>query len=596
MSSSNITARLNELRSLMNDNGLDYYYVPAADDHKNEYVPAYMQRRAWITNFTGSAGDALIGKNDAYLWTDARYFLQAEHELDAAHYKIMKMGQGETPAIDQWLLAQAENTTCGVDSKVISIAQATTLQNALATRGGKLLSINHNLIDTIWHDRPARPHKPLRIQDEKYTGTSAKEKIKHLREAMHTVNAAAHVITMLDALAWLFNIRGNDIAYNPVVMSYAIVTQDQAVLFVDANKITAADHAYLKQQHIEVRPYEDFAAALHNIKGKTWLDPATASWWVLQQLKQEVILQASPITLMKAIKNDVEQKGMRIAHQIDAIAMIKFFYWLEQHWQTGVTEKTAQEKLDDLRREDPRCLDLSFNTISGFGPNGAIVHYAVTEKTALAINDTNLYLIDSGGQYYYGTTDVTRTLHLGAPSAAQKHHYTLVLKGHLAIRHVVFPHGICGEHINALAHAPLWRDALDYSHGTGHGVGCYLCVHEGPHAIAWRTTGVPLRPGMVASNEPGVYLENEYGIRIENLCLIKQAYSETDSLTQHGPFYTFEDLTLVPYCRKLINTVELTAQEIAWVNEYHQHVYHTMCDKLPNDALREWLQTATQPL
>lgn len=596
MSNNAIVNRLNELRKLMNDSEIDYYYVPSADEHKNEYLPDCAKRCAWISNFTGSAGDALIGKDKAYLWTDARYFLQAEQELDPSLYKLMKTGQGVTPAIDQWLLSQGENIVCGVDPKVISIAQATKIQSVLAAHGGKLLNIDNNLIDAIWKDRLAPPHEPLRIQDEKYTGASAKEKINRVRDVMNEVGAKTHLVTMLDAIAWLFNIRGNDIAYNPLVISYAIITQDQAILFVDAYKITAKDHDSLKQQHIEVRPYEDFQSALNELNGTTWVDPTTASWWVLQQLNNNVLLQESPITLMKAIKNDTEKQGMRIAHQIDAIAMIKFLYWLEHHWQDDVTEKIAQEKLDTLRQEAPQCLDLSFSTISGFGSNGAIVHYFVTEKTSIPINDSNLYLIDSGGQYHYGTTDITRTIHLGTPTDTQKHHYTLVLKGHLAIRHLIFPDGICGENINALSHAPLWRNALDFGHGTGHGVGCYLCVHEGPQAIAWRNTEVSLKPGMIVSNEPGVYLENQYGIRIENLCLINKAYTQVDSPTKHGPFYMFEDLTMVPYCRKLIHTNDLNEQEIEWINQYHQQVYETIADKLPSNELRQWLKEATQPL
>ncbi|WP_423063091.1 aminopeptidase P family protein [Candidiatus Paracoxiella cheracis] len=593
----NTATRLSELRQLMNDNGVDYYYVPSADEHKNEYLPAYTKRRAWISNFTGTAGDVLIGKNTAYLWTDARYFLQAEQQLDSSLYELMKMTQGETPSIDQWLASQGDNIVCGVDPNVISIAQAHKIQNTLSHHGGKLLSIDKNLIDAIWTDRPASPHKPLRIQDVKYAGQSAHDKITQLRNMMKDAGANAHIITMLDAIAWLFNIRGNDISYNPLVISYAVVTHDQALLFVDPEKITAEDHRYLKEQHIEVRPYGDFQSVLNHVKGKAWVDPSTASWWVQQQLNQaEILVQHSPITLLKAIKNNTEQQGMRIAHQIDAVAMIKFLYWLEHHWQEGITEKSAQEKLDALRREEPRCLDLSFSTISGFGPNGAIVHYFVTEKTSIPIDDSSLYLIDSGGQYYYGTTDITRTIHLGTPTEAQKRHYTLVLKGHLAIRHCVFPDGVCGEHINALAHVPLWRDALDYGHATGHGVGCYLCVHEGPQGITFRHTGVPLQPGMVVSNEPGVYFKSQYGIRIENLCLITQAYTQLDSQTHHGPFYKFEDLTLVPYSRKLIDTNNLTAEEIAWVNEYHQHVYETIVDQLPSDELREWLSAATEPL
>ena len=361
--------------------------------------------------------------------------------------------------------------------------------------------------------------------------------------------------------------------------------------------MTPTVNAYFKSCGIQATPYEDIQHALNQLSGKVWVDPSTASLWIKQALKSaELVYAPSPITRIKAVKNSAEQEGAQLAHQIDAIAVIKFLHWLENHWRDGVTELSAAKKLEAFRREDSRCLDLSFETISSFAAHGAIVHYSPTQETDIPIDDSSLYLIDSGGQYSYGTTDITRTVHFGKPTEAQKHHYTLVLKGHLALRHTVFPQGICGEHINALAHQPLWQEALDYGHGTGHGVGAYLCVHEGPQAIAGRTTGVPLQPGMIVSNEPGVYFANRYGIRIENLCLIIEKYTSLDSQTGHGPFYGFKDLTLVPYCRRLIAIEELSPQEIQWIDDYHQQVRETLIDELPSDELRQWLTEATLPL
>ncbi len=589
--------RVQQLRALMNEIGADYYYVPTADDHNDEYPPHCWQRRAWISGFDGSAGVALIGKKDAYLWTDPRYFLQAEQQLDHSVFKIMKAGAGETPRIDQWLAQQNKPIVLATDPRVMSVDFAEKVKTALESIGGKLLILNENLIDRIWKDRSPLPSNPLRLQDTQYAGVSASEKLKALRNAMQQKKADVHVLNLLDAIAWLFNIRGTDIDFNPVVISYAIVTQKTATLFVDQNKISPENQSYFKSADIHLEPYENIAAALNQLAGTVWLDSATASLWMKEHIRSaDCIYAPSPVTLMKALKNPTEQEGARTAHQIDAIAVIKFLQWLENHWHEGVTELSAEEKLKAFRLEDSRCVGLSFQTISGFGPHGAIIHYHATEETNSKIDDRSIYLIDSGGQYHYGTTDITRAIHLGTPTDEEKHLYTLVLKGHLALRHTAFPHGVCGEHLNALAHRALWQEALDFGHGTGHGVGAYLCVHEGPQAIAYRTTGVPLQPGMILSNEPGVYLADKFGIRIENLCLVTQKYTVLDSQTGHGPFYELNDLTLVPHCRKLINTAELSPDEIQWVNDYHQRVYDTLIDQLPTDELREWLTDATKPL
>lgn len=592
-----IPERLSQLRKLMDKYKADFYFVPSTDPHRNEYLPPHFQRRPWICGFDGSAGDVVVGKNKAYLWTDPRYFLQAEQQLDSNCYQLMKIGQGETPPISQWIAAQGKGTVFASDPKVINVALAEKIASALETVGGKFVPIEENLVDQLWQDRPALDHSPVRIQDEKYAGESATSKIARLREQMKHVGANALIITMLDAIAWVFNIRGNDVQYNPLVISYAIITDKTATLFINPKQVTAEDKKYFERISIEVAPYEDFKHALNKLSGKVWLDPNTASYWVAQQLKKaELHLAPSPITLMKSLKNPVEVAGMYEAHRLDAIAMIKFMHWLENHWQEGVTELSAEAKLEAFRREEPQCLDLSFHTIAGFGVHGAVIHYAASKETDIPVNDSSLFVLDSGGQYHFGTTDITRTLHLGKPTAEQMHHYTLVLKGHLALRQAVFVDGTCGEHVNALAHQYLWKEALDFGHGTGHGVGCYLCVHEGPQVIAQRATGVPLKPGMIVSNEPGLYFPGRYGIRIENLCVIIEKFKTSESASGHGPFYTLDDLTLVPYCRRLINKADLTAEEIRWINEYHQRIYNTLIDAMPNTALREWLKQATATL
>lgn len=581
------TEKLTALRNEMKKQGVDFYYVPSGDAHRSEYVPACWQRRPWISGFTGSAGDVLIGKEKAYLWTDPRYFLQAHNELDPALFELMKQGQGETPPVDQWLSQQGDKLTVAVDPKLMSLSQVLSIQSALEKKEGKLIAIEDNLIDLIWTDRPRRPRTPITIQDEKYAGLSASEKINLVRQKLREQKADAIAFNLLDAICWLFNIRGNDIDFNPFVISYAFISDKKALLFVDPEKITPTIADYFKQHQIETKHYDDFATELKKCDGSVWIDPHTASWWMVHQLSHATLLpNTSPVSLLKAVKNKTEQDGAREAHRIDAVAVIKFLHWIENHWQEGVTEITAANQLKAFREADKHFKDLSFETISGFGPHGAIVHYRVTEESSITIDDSNLYLVDSGAQYHYGTTDITRTIHLGAPTAEQKKHYTLVLQGHLNLRHLSFPKGTCGEQVDVVARAPLWRENLNYGHGTGHGVGSYLGVHEGPQVIGGRYTRVPLTPGMIVSNEPGYYREGHYGIRIENLCLIVE---------KNHDFYGMDDLTLVPYCRKLIDKSLLTAKEIEWVNAYHALVRETLTDRLDEET-KKWLIDATQPL
>lgn len=580
-----VAQKLTQLRQLMKQNSLDFYFVPAADAHNNEYVPDAWQRRAWLSGFTGSAGDALVGTSKGYLWTDGRYFLQANLQLDPLHFQLMKQHQGAAP-IEQWLQAHSQNIRIGVDPRVISVARAERWQATLAKSHSHLVAIEDNLVDQIWQDRPKLITHPIEILPEKYAGKSVSEKLKEVRIALDHLGADNLVISPLDAIAWLFNIRGRDIAFNPLVISYAIIEHNKTILFLDQSKLTDNDKFYFEKNHITLADYADIANHCQQLSGKTLLDPNSSSLWLKQQLTNcDALLKESPITLMKACKNSKEQDGMREAHRRDALALIKFFYWLEKNWR-GLTELDAAEKIDSLRREDKFCQDLSFNTISAYGDHGAIIHYSVDAKSNRALGNTSLFLLDSGGQYLQGTTDVTRTIHLGQPTELQKRHYTLVLKGHLALGHAIFPHGTCGEHLDVLARLPLWKQGLDYAHGTGHGVGCYLCVHEGPQRIAKVPSNVPLLPGMMLSNEPGVYIEGEYGIRIENVCVVVEKMKY---------FYGFEDLTLVPFARNLIAIDLLFAEEIRWINDYHQKIYQALAKELPKE-IATWLAQQTRPL
>lgn len=588
--------KLNQLRKHMSEKSIDFYYVPTRDDHNNEYVPEVWQRREWLTGFTGSYGEALVGLEKAYLWTDPRYYLQAEQELDADHFQLMKQLQGIAAPVSTWLGDNAMNCTVGVDPKVISMSQSRQWSMSLSRVHGELTAIENNWVDAIWKNKPSLSFHPIRILDKKYTGFSASEKLARVREAMQHAGAESFVISQLDEIAWLFNIRGDDIPFNPLVISYAIVTMQDAFLFVNLNAVSQADLSYFADQNIALEPYEQFAESLQKLTGAVWVDPSTTSWWVELQLDQAFLVEkASPILLMKSIKNKTELAGMREAHRIDAIAVVKFLQWIENHWRDGVDEISAADQLEKCRREDLRCKDLSFTTICGFADHGAIVHYRAEKETAHTITDQEMLLVDSGGQYFEGTTDITRTIHLGAPTAEQKKHFTLVLKGHLALRHTPFPDGACGEHINTIARTPLWEMGMDFGHGTGHGVGCYLCVHEGPQRIAFGASGVPLKPGMVVSNEPGLYFTGKYGIRIENLCEIIEKIPAKNSLTGNGPFYSMADLTMVPYARNLIDTQLLSAQEIQWINEYHRDIYKLLANDLSDDA-RKWLEAATKSL
>lgn len=588
-----IQEKLTQLRTLMKERGLDFYYVPSSDEHNNEYVPKPWQRRAWISGFTGSAGSALIGLEHAYLWTDSRYFLQAEQELDPRFFELMRQMPGH-PRVDQWLLSQGSSLKVGVDPKVMSINEAEHFQKTLADNGSKLIFLSNNLIDEIWNNQPKIETHPIRILPIEYTGERASSKIKRLFEALRGLGVKNHVLSALDAIAWLFNIRGQDIDFNPLVIAYAIITEFPT-LYMDISILSEEDKKYFSEQNIRLKAYSEFSLDLEKLSGKTLVDPKFGSFWLLQKLKNaEVVLQASPITLMKACKNPVEQNGLREAHRRDGLLMCQFLYWLENNWDQA-TEISAAEKINTLRRSDEFCQDLSFTTISGYGDHGAIVHYSVDEKSNRPLGKDSLYLVDSGGQYWQGTTDITRTVHFGEPSNIQKKHYTLVLKGHLALGHVKFPAGTKGEQLDALAHYPLWQEGLDYGHGTGHGVGCYLCVHEGPQSISAYPSGIPLQPGMAVSNEPGLYLPGEYGIRIENVCLVREVISAEKSLTGHGPFYQLCDLTRVPYEKKLIDENYLSAQEIQWINEYHAEIYEILSPDLPG-ALAEWLRQKTSPL
>ncbi len=580
----------------MTGNGVEFYLVPSSDAHQNEYVPACWQRRAFISGFTGSAGEVLIGREKAWLWTDSRYHLQAEHQLDGTLFELMRAGAPEVPSLDDWLAKHADGGRLGVDPRLLSWARARELRKRLEGADGRLVTLADNLVDAVWETAPPLPCEPAQVLSAEHAGATAADKLARIRERLAERSCDWLLLTTLDAIAWTLNLRGRDVAFNPLLISYAIVGRERASLFVDTRKIADLAREHLRGAQVDVAPYEDFAAAVGELSGRVWLDPKTASLWVAEQIDTErvkIVEDANPVDLFKARKNATEQAGMRASHVRDGAALVRFLHWLEGAWGEGLDEHGAAERLEGFRREGEHFQGLSFPTISVFAGNGAIVHYGVSRETAARIDDSAPYLVDSGAQYLDGTTDVTRTIHLGVPTDEQRRHYTLVLKGHVALRHARFPKGTSGAQLDVLARHALWQEGLDYGHGTGHGVGHYLNVHEGPQSISPRGARVPLEPGMIVSNEPGFYLAERYGIRIENLVLVVEVASAEQ--TGGAPFYGFEDLTFVPYCRKLIDLSLLDAVEIAAIDSYHQQVFERLAEGLQQPA-RDWLGRETAPL
>ncbi len=587
------------LRDLMKKQKIQAYIIPSTDPHQSEYVPALWERRSFISGFTGSAGDVVVTDETAGLWTDSRYFLQAAEELDAAVYTLFKIGMPGVPAYPEWLAANVEaGGMVGVDARLLSHKAYGSLAATLAKRDITLVAVDDNLVDPLWTDRPAAPDGPVLPLPLSCTGESLQSKLGRLREKMATEKVKAHVITTLDGIAWLFNARGNDVDYNPVVISYAIVESQSATLYVDRAKVTDDLLAHFGEE-VTLEPYDAFETGLDTLKKKdarVWIDPDTCSRWIVKRLGTEgdLFFGPSPIALFKALKNPAEVEGSRAAHVHDGIALVRFLKWLgETVPGGGVTEMTIADKLIAFRSMSDRFRGPSFATIAGYGPHGAVIHYEASPATDVPIENSGILLVDSGGQYLDGTTDVTRTLAMGEPTAEQKDRFTRVLKGTIRTTIQPFPQGTAGRQIDALARVALWNEGLNFLHGVGHGVGSYLNVHEGPQAISYyRCTGVPLEPGMIQSIEPGYYKDGEYGIRIENLTVVCDA---PDLGAEGISFRRFETLTLCPIDTRLIETSLLDNKETAWLNDYHKKVRETLSPLL-NAEEREWLEAATKPI
>ncbi|NOZ14131.1 MAG: aminopeptidase P family protein [Acidobacteria bacterium] len=594
-----IRERLQKLRSLMEENGVQAYIIPSTDPHQSEYVPAFWRRREWISGFTGSAGDVVVTMDAAGLWTDSRYFLQAEQQLEGSGIALFKQGVPGTPSITAWISDQLfKGDRVGVDARLFTGAEFSSMAETWSRNGIELVSLRENLVDGIWEDQPGVPSEPIRVHPIEFSGKSVSDKLEDVRRELRLRHIDAHVVTMLDAIAWLFNIRGNDVEYNPVVIAYAIVTMDSAMLFVHGSKVTDELRAHFAGL-VELHEYEAFSDALIRLSGengRVLLDADSVSRWVTEQLdgKCGVEMGTSPVTLLKAIKNEVELEGFRNAHVRDGVAMVRFLFWLEKAVPAGgVTEISAAEKLAEFRAENKYFSGLSFETISSYGAHGAIIHYGPTPESDVELKPEGIYLLDSGGQYLDGTTDITRTISLGNATEKQKELFTRVLKGHIDLAMCRFPAGTVGKQLDTVARLPLWEAGLNYGHGTGHGVGSYLNVHEGPHAISYyRCIGVPLMPGMVTSNEPGFYLAGEFGIRIENLVYV---VPDRESLSGETAFNRFENLTVCPIDIGLVDVSLLTGAELDYLNRYHRFVFDTLSPFLEGEEL-EWLKRATRAL
>ena len=590
----NIPERIAALREAMKQHKIDAYIIPTSDPHMSEYPADCWKYREWISGFTGSAGTVIITADKAGLWTDSRYFLQASTQLEGTGIELFKMMLPETPTIPEFLTHELkEGQTVGLNGETYSLADARSLEKALAEKEIKL-NTNASLIDPIWKERPAIPEAPMFEMPIELSGKSTEDKLLDINKMLHKVGADCTILSALDEVAWTFNIRGTDVAYNPVVISYAFVSEKESVLFVNPKKIPAEIAEHLKKEGVTLADYGMLATFLSRLPERTrvFIDSKRTNVAIYNALPKSSILieGTSPANHLKSIKNETEIKGFRNAVLKDGIAMTKFYFWLEKMLKAGekVTELSAAAKLTALRSEQPQYVMDSFASISSYGPHGAVVHYSPTPETDTELKTDSLYLLDSGAQYLDGTTDITRTIALcDEPSEQMKKDFTRALKGTIGIAKCKFPAGIRGCLIDAFARKALWDAGINYLHGTCHGIGHCLNVHEGPQSIRMEENPVILEPGMVMSDEPAMYRPGEYGIRTENMILIRE-----DSETEFGKFLGFETLTLCYIDTKLVIPSMLSVREHAWLNKYHQMVYDLVSPHL-NEEEKAWLKEKT---
>ena len=587
-----IQKRLEQLREVMRREHLSAFIFPSTDPHQSEYVAEHWKGREFISGFNGSAGTAVVTLSSAALWTDSRYFIAAEQQLVGTEFRLMKLKMPGTPTIAEWLgqeLKDVQSPEVGIDGMVSSVNDVHHLINELRLQGGITVRTNLFPLSIIWQNRPAIPDNPIELQSLEYAGETVHHKIERIRGALRKQHADGMLMASLDDIAWTLNLRGTDVHCTPVFVAYLLISSKDVTLYVNPAKLTSEVRAYLTAEGIGVERYEKVAQGLKSyFEYNILMDPDEVNYALAQVVTRKVVETESPVKRMKTIKNETEINGFRSAMLKDGVAMVKFLKWLKEYPDVReLTELSIDEKLTSLRSEQPLYRDLSFDTIAGYAQHGAIVHYEATPETAVHLKPEGLLLLDSGAQYQDGTTDITRTIAMGPLTEEEKRVYTLVLKGHIQVELCKFPQGSSGTQIDILARKDMWREGLNYLHGTGHGVGSYLSVHEGPHQFRMEWKPAPLLPGMTITDEPGIYLEGKFGVRIENTLLVVP-YMET----QFGKFLQFESLTLCPIDKRPIVVEMLSDEERQWLNDYHAMVYERLspylnkeeCDRLKNET------------
>ena len=596
MKTNEIPERLAAMRQFMETKNLDAFIIPSTDAHLSEYPPKFWESRKWISGFTGSAGTAVVTKQQAGVWTDSRYFLQAADELSDTGFDLFKMGQADTPDMTDWIIEQVgRDGTVGIDGLVYAASEGNALKSKLDA-AGIALNTSFDPFEEIRKERPEIPKNKIFTLPVEVTGETVKSKIERVNTELKKLQADGVIVVTLDTIAWLFNLRGNDVDYNPVAVAYAYVSEKETVLFIEPDKLTDEIANSYIEQGIKITGYNDIFEYVANLPegSAVCVTGSKINYKLLHTIPStcRIIDVPSPLDLMKSVKNETELKGFRNAMIKDGVALVKFYMWLEKAVPAGeVNEVTVAEKLYEYRSQQELFVGESFSTIAGYGRNGAVIHYSAIPETALKVEPKGLLLIDSGAQYKDGTTDITRTVAVGKLTKQMKSDYTLVLKGHIALATAIYPKGTRGSQLDILARKALWDNGLTYWHGTGHGIGHFLNVHEGPQNIRLEENPTQLQPGMVTSNEPGVYRANQYGIRIENL-IVTQPHEKSD---EFGEFYNFETITLCPIDTRPISKKLLTKKEVKWLNKYHEWVYATLKGHL-NKEEKDWLKEKTKSI
>lgn len=590
----NIKNRIHALRMTFNPNYIKAFIIPSTDPHLSEYVAPHWMSRQWISGFTGSAGTVVVTMDKAGLWTDSRYFLQAAQQLEGSGITLYKEMLPETPSITEFLHENLKpGESVSIDGKMFSVQQVEQMKEELAAFNLQV-DIYGDPLKEIWKDRPAIPDAPAYVYDIKYAGKSCKDKVAAIREELKKKRIHAVFLSALDEIAWTLNLRGSDVHCNPVVVSYLLITQDEVIYFISPEKVSPEVKAYLKEQQVSLKGYDEAESNLAAFTGKNILiDPKKTNYAIYSAIRPEctVVRGDSPVALLKAVRNEQEIAGIHAAMQRDGVALVKFLKWLEEAVPSGQeTELSVDKKLHEFRAEQALYMGESFDTIAGYKEHGAIVHYSATPESDATLRPEGFLLLDSGAQYLDGTTDITRTIALGELTEEEKTDYTLILKGHIALAMAKFPAGTRGAQLDVLARMPIWSRGMNFLHGTGHGVGHFLSVHEGPQSIRMNENPVVLQPGMVTSNEPGVYKAGSHGIRTENLTLVCK-----DREGMFGDYLKFETITLCPICKKGILKELLTEDESKWLNEYHRTVYEKLSPNL-NDEEVVWLREATSSI